>query len=785
MLLFHDAAGLQSPNKKKNQVEQKTPNSLQANLKAIFTRFDYDNKGTIVAEDLFPILDLFEREQGISLLDAEPKGLLNKFCQKNSDLELSAEDLHRLISQLSSPLNIRTPSKSPRISTPRSHSALGFVHPLSPLSSRKRTTPIISKTISTKKVAVSSLRRRSLSQSGFPSRLFFDKEERKLSPHFSNTSHSIIEEDNPGSVIYSRSLFLSDSADSLDSPRQLDMIDKIKTPKSARHYRDTIESWRERSYEASSWISSASEGDVSYEGLEGEKARLEFERDEDLSSLQISHLNRITVDLNKRLRQAEKSLNFSVHQHEDRISDLQHRIDDMHNELVIKKRDIQELKGHEKTHLAQINMLESEVVSVSRLLTHHKNMYSDLKRQCEEKKAENENFQQQLRYKEKELCEAEAELLTFASEQKKFQEERTTLEKHIARLENEVRFAQTLETEVNELQEENHYLRNVVENLRNDLDDAIKGIHNSSGRESEMHSYQRGENLHSELAPLLQKNSDQSKHTQIVPDSDQRENLDLNSTIKYANALVDENNFFKSQVDDATQKWMDALEQLQQAKSSVKEEREALLAEIEHLRNPIQVPVSHQDMITQCDLLSVTDSLVDASVQYEYPENLEEAIDTTPNAIAPCTTKLVVNLEEHQLLENSYQKLTKEFDSQKTIINELLTLNDSQAHTVSAASKYDTNTVGHTLGGHSQTLLKLIMYTLMIFVLGILSSIILSNLSFYTESTNALEDSYMDTSSWMTQVSNEIYHSNTSAFKFITQWFNIFSDDNDMVQIPT
>ncbi|ORX96780.1 hypothetical protein K493DRAFT_300742 [Basidiobolus meristosporus CBS 931.73] len=829
MSLYSNDLCFVSPRRKNIQPEPKTPTSLQSNLKAIFARFDHDNKGTIVAEDLFPILDLFEREQGISLLDSEPKELLNKFCQKNRDLELSADDLHRLISQLSSPLNVRT--MSPKINSPsRSHvSSLGYVHPLSPLSSRRRTTPIISKTLSTRKVAATSMRRRSLSQSGFPSKLCFDKEEKRQSPHFSNYPQSITEED--GAIFYGRNRSFSDSMDSLDSPLQLRRENTLEFPKSSRHYQDAVESWRERSYEASSWISSTSEGEVSFERVKGEE--FELRGDEDDDALRINRLTRITVDLNKRLRQAEKNLSSSVRQHEDRITDLQNRIDEMHDELAMKKRDIQELKGSEKTHLSQISMLEAEIFSVSKLLAQHKNLYTDLKRQCEEKRVDNEKLQQQLKSKEEELAKVEMDLLSIASEQKKvrtylarsglipfltklslkFQEDRMSFEKHIERLEHEVAFTQTLELEVNELREENQHLRNVVDHLRSDLNDAIKGIQTSTTKEIEVYDISPNKNLHAELAPLLlSAEQDESTNSAHYSDHDVSFGDTLSPLHKtdYFRFPISKQSSVETgrpfaHAHDSGHQWISALEQLKQAKSAIKEERRALLAEIQTLRSSMKEPVALKDMNVQCDLFERTSLLADAAIQHEGPRTKELETQTespsTNDTSAQCNAD-IVDLETHQQLVEDFNKLTDQLDAQTTIINELLTLNDHQpqdkipiaTEECQSPAKYtnDTRSAGveaNTLDARSSRISKSLALILAIFILFVLSNFIYStiptNFGFITRATRSTPYVSEPSRTLHEPSADELNYSDLNTFKFLGHWFDIFTDDHSMVQVPT
>lgn len=62
-----------------------------------------------------------------------------------------------------------------------------------------------------------------------------------------------------------------------------------------------------------------------------------------------------SLALTNRLRSSEKSLASMARDNEDRIVQLQNRVEDMHQEVVKQRKEIQEYKGKEQKSLEQIS----------------------------------------------------------------------------------------------------------------------------------------------------------------------------------------------------------------------------------------------------------------------------------------------------------------------------------------------------------------------------------------------------------------------------------------------
>ncbi|RIB13491.1 hypothetical protein C2G38_1728950 [Gigaspora rosea] len=136
-------------------------------------------------------------------------------------------------------------------------------------------------------------------------------------------------------------------------------------------------------------------------------------------AVQLSRLYRHTVDLTKRLKESERHLASVARQHEDRIEELQHKLEETKADLVAKKREIQDHKNKEKTNLHQIAALEGEVQRIGKDLSGQMQLYHQLKRQYEEQREEAEKLKDLVKIKEEELHSTQRNLNYMSSEEKK------------------------------------------------------------------------------------------------------------------------------------------------------------------------------------------------------------------------------------------------------------------------------------------------------------------------------------------------------------------------------
>ncbi|CAI2180848.1 2777_t:CDS:10 [Funneliformis geosporum] len=106
-------------------------------------------------------------------------------------------------------------------------------------------------------------------------------------------------------------------------------------------------------------------------GIDEAVSSLITSNNNDDPAIQLSRLYRHTVDLTKRLKESERHLASVARQHEDRIEELQHKLDETKADLNAKKREIQK---------------------VAKNLTSQRQLYQQLKKSYEEQCDEAENL---------------------------------------------------------------------------------------------------------------------------------------------------------------------------------------------------------------------------------------------------------------------------------------------------------------------------------------------------------------------------------------------------------
>ncbi|CAG8488178.1 5972_t:CDS:10 [Funneliformis caledonium] len=198
-------------------------------------------------------------------------------------------------------------------------------------------------------------------------------------------------------------------------------------------------------------------------GIDEAVSNLITSNNNDDPAVQLSRLYRHTVDLTKRLKESERHLASVARQHEDRIEELQHKLDETKADLAAKKREIQEHKGKEKTNLHQISSLEGEISKLAKNLTSQKQLYLHFKTKYEEQCAE--SLKGLVREKEDELNNNQRTLSQFHDQKQTWIDDRERLEDKLSKLEIA---AQRLEAE---LSNENLHLKETIDKLKLELEE--------------------------------------------------------------------------------------------------------------------------------------------------------------------------------------------------------------------------------------------------------------------------------------------------------------------------
>ncbi|CAG8511257.1 11972_t:CDS:10 [Gigaspora margarita] len=417
----------QSPSKRDGQLpsdEQKETEklannehiSLKTQLEQMFAPFDKSGLGRIASQDLFKIIETFESEQKTILLKDEDRSSLQLFCEQNPDMEVSVDDVLQLVTKLKTPqLNV-TASPSPssnNVSEPPKK--IKFGGSLRPNPHRSRTHKNTESLYNTETDREESYGSSSMSTTA--------RSNRRMSSNYYDSHSGVL-------------------GSSFSKP----------------HY-DTSD-----------------DHEMSFEGSGGfDEVSSLLPQTTDDPAVQLSRLYRHTVDLTKRLKESERHLASVARQHEDRIEELQHKLEETKADLVAKKREIQDHKNKEKTNIHQITALEGEVQRIGKDLSGQMQLYHQLKRQYEEQREEAEKLKDLVKIKEEELHNTQRNLNYMSSEEKKWLDNRERLEHALSKLEQDLASAQASEIALEEQRNENMHLKETIDKLKLDLEEIRTG----------------------------------------------------------------------------------------------------------------------------------------------------------------------------------------------------------------------------------------------------------------------------------------------------------------------
>ncbi|KAF0359083.1 annexin family protein [Gigaspora margarita] len=416
----------QSPSKRDGQLpsdEQKETEklannehiSLKTQLEQMFAPFDKSGLGRIASQDLFKIIETFESEQKTILLKDEDRSSLQLFCEQNPDMEVSVDDVLQLVTKLKTPqLNVTaSPSPSSNVSEPPKK--IKFGGSLRPNPHRSRTHKNTESLYNTETDREESYGSSSISTTA--------RSNRRMSSNYYDSHSGVL-------------------GSSFSKP----------------HY-DTSD-----------------DHEMSFEGSGGfDEVSSLLPQTTDDPAVQLSRLYRHTVDLTKRLKESERHLASVARQHEDRIEELQHKLEETKADLVAKKREIQDHKNKEKTNIHQITALEGEVQRIGKDLSGQMQLYHQLKRQYEEQREEAEKLKDLVKIKEEELHNTQRNLNYMSSEEKKWLDNRERLEHALSKLEQDLASAQASEIALEEQRNENMHLKETIDKLKLDLEEIRTG----------------------------------------------------------------------------------------------------------------------------------------------------------------------------------------------------------------------------------------------------------------------------------------------------------------------
>ncbi|GAN06570.1 hypothetical protein MAM1_0128c06056 [Mucor ambiguus] len=197
------------------------------------------------------------------------------------------------------------------------------------------------------------------------------------------------------------------------------------------------------------------------------------EEEDEYSNQDLARYYRRSLKLTQRLKSSEKSLASMARDNEDRIVHLQNKVDDMNMEVAKQRREIQEYKGKEKSSLDQISALETHISNIQRSETDQKQVYLSIKTLFDEKCREAQELQELLRQKECDLEKTEDLLNSFQYEVQLLSQERSRLIGLQNNLEMELQTSAQAHKQLEEQKSENEKLKEIIDTLKTDLDEAL------------------------------------------------------------------------------------------------------------------------------------------------------------------------------------------------------------------------------------------------------------------------------------------------------------------------
>jgi len=307
---------------------------------------------------------------------------------------------------------------------------------------------------------------------------------------------------------------------------------------------------------------------------------LEQEMMDDAAVEQMSLYYQKTLQLTKRLKESERSLANMAHENESRIAQLQTFVDEMNNNINNQKREILEFKGKEKNSLDQISALEAHISQIQSSESDHKQVYASLKRLVDEKCEETQKLQNALRSKEVLLEQTEETFSNMNKEFRQLMHERDRLVQMQYELEQELLMSQSAHMKLEEQRCENERLKQVIDELSYDLDEARNSRHQRSWSRSDMADNIK--DLQSELA----------LHYNTMPSAFAGDNVEFANLVKEQQDATErlksieyEKDYYKAQANDAMQDLDKVKSELDSLRKALQRENKYLVTELADLRS--------------------------------------------------------------------------------------------------------------------------------------------------------------------------------------------------------
>ncbi|KAI7901039.1 uncharacterized protein BX663DRAFT_516112 [Cokeromyces recurvatus] len=396
-------------------------------------------------------------------------------------------------------------------------------------------------------------------------------------------------------------------------------------------------------------------------------------KEEQYSSQDLAQYYRRSLKLTQRLKCSERSLASIARDNEDRIIELQNKVDDMNLEVVKQRKEILEYKGKERNSLEQISALESHIANIQRSETDKKQVYLSIKTLFDEKCQEAQKLQDSLKQKEVCLEKSEDLLNNLQNEVQLLKNERHRLVDLQNTLELELETSAKAHKELAEQKSENEKLKEIIDSLKTDLNVALLHQHDTSHDVS----FEEQKTLKRQLS-LESHASFKTLDNELLLDKDENE-----ASVEYYKHRADETNKDLDRVKN----------EFNYLQKALKSENDSLINELNELKTKANTTTT-------------------ADITNHIPEDLLNTIISKPNTLdiwTPSRVRPVGNQKDKR--KRTVQDLHQSIRLHTTTSKDISTIKDRNHKGLTRKEdRIVTNTVTFAL------------YTLLVYFFGIITS---------------------------------------------------------------
>ncbi|WWC86793.1 uncharacterized protein L201_001672 [Kwoniella dendrophila CBS 6074] len=207
---------------------------------------------------------------------------------------------------------------------------------------------------------------------------------------------------------------------------------------------------------------------------------------ESTNSLRTSHdtvarLRKENTELLRKLKETERSLAVQGAENERLYEDLQARLEEAQSEIAQRRKDEKDMKGKDRAQLIQISGFEADIMSLQRSLDNAKSNHASMQKMYNSQCDEAQRLRDLLRDRDEEIRALEEDIQAHAADEEKFDREVQALETEVKRLESDLSVARQAESHLDVQKQENLALKETIDRMRFDLDEARAQAANAVG----------------------------------------------------------------------------------------------------------------------------------------------------------------------------------------------------------------------------------------------------------------------------------------------------------------